>query len=59
MSLDTHAMFQPEILIRSTISAIHQFQENILESSHNIVETTPGILLTNQICVAHMKFGQS
>ena len=33
--------FQLEILIRSTISAIHKFRENILESSRNVSETTP------------------
>ena len=33
--------FQLEILIRSTISAIHKFQEYILESSRNVSETTP------------------
>ena len=41
MALGTHTKFQLEILIRSTISAIHKFRENILESSRNISETTP------------------
>ena len=39
--LGTHTKFQLEILIRSTISAIHKFRESILESSRNISETTP------------------
>ena len=33
--------FQLEILIRSKISARHNFRENILESSQNVSETTP------------------
>ena len=33
--------FQLEILIKSNISAIHKFWENILESSRNVSETTP------------------
>ena len=40
MALGTHTKFQLEILIRSTISAIHKFRENILESSRNVSETT-------------------
>ena len=40
-ALGTHTKFQLEILIRSTVSAMHKFQENILESSRNISETTP------------------
>ena len=39
-ALGIHTKFQLEILARSTISAI-QFQENILESSRNVSETTP------------------
>ena len=41
MALGTRAKFQLEILIRSTIPAIHKFRENILESSRNVSETTP------------------
>ena len=41
MALGTHTKFQLEILITSTISAIHKFRENILESSRNGSETTP------------------
>ena len=33
--------FQLEILIRSTISAIHKFRLYIMESSRNVSETTP------------------
>ena len=44
LALDTHTMLQLEILIRSTISAIHTFRENILESSRNVSETTPCII---------------
>ena len=46
MALGTRTKFQLEILIRSTISAIHKFQENILESSRNVSETTPRACLT-------------
>ena len=42
MASGTHTKFQLEILIRSMISAIHKFWENILESSWNVTETTPG-----------------
>ena len=41
MALGTRTKCQLEILIRSTISAIHNFRENILESSRNVSETTP------------------
>ena len=41
MALGTRTKFQLEILITSTISAIHKFRENILESSRNVSETTP------------------
>ena len=41
MALGTRTKFQLEILIQSTNSAIHKFQENILESSRNVSETTP------------------
>ena len=44
MALGTRTKFQLEILIRSMISAIHKFQENILESSRNVSETTPCVL---------------
>ena len=40
-ALATHTNFQLEILIRSKISAIHKFHENILESSWNLSETIP------------------
>ena len=36
MALDTRAKFQLEILIRSTISPIHKFRENFMESSWNV-----------------------
>ena len=42
MDLGTRTKFQLEILIRSTISAIHKFRENILESSRNVGEH-PGL----------------
>ena len=41
MALGAHTMFQLEILIRSMISAIHKFRENILESSRHVSETPP------------------
>ena len=41
MALGTHTKFQLENLTRSMISAIHKFQENNLESSWNVFETTP------------------
>ena len=41
MALGTHTKSQLEILTRSTISAIHKFQENILESFRNLCKTTP------------------
>ena len=41
MALGRHIKFQLEIFITSTISAIHKFRENILESSWNVSETTP------------------
>ena len=40
MALGTRTKFQFEILIRSTIPAIHKFRENILEGSWNVSETT-------------------
>ena len=43
MALGTHTKFQLEILIRSTVSAIHKFRENILESSRNLSETSPRV----------------
>ena len=36
MALGTSTKFRLEIFIRSMISAIHKFQENILESSRNV-----------------------
>ena len=41
MALGTCTKFQLEILIRSTISAIYKFRENILENSQNVSETPP------------------
>ena len=41
MALDTSTMFQLEILIRSMISAIHKFPEDVLESSRKVSETPP------------------
>ena len=40
-SMGTRTKFQLGILIRSTISAIHKFRENILEGSRNVSEITP------------------
>ena len=37
----TCTKFQLELLIRSTISAIHKFRQNILESLQNVSETSP------------------
>ena len=39
MAFGTRTKFQLEIPITSTISAIHKFRENILESSWNVSET--------------------
>ena len=44
-ALGTHTKFQLEILIRSAISAIHKFRENMLESSLNVSETTPWLFV--------------
>ena len=44
MALGTRTKFQLEMLIGSAISATHKFRENILESSRNVSETTPGVL---------------
>ena len=41
-ALGTRTKFQLEILIRSTVPAIHKFWENILESSRNVNQTIPG-----------------
>ena len=41
VALGTSIKFQLEILMRSMISAIHKFRENILESFRNISETPP------------------
>ena len=46
MALGTRTKFKFEILIRSMIPAIHNFRENILESSRNIIETTPWFLMS-------------
>ena len=40
MALGTRTKFKLEIFIISTISALHKFRENILESSRNVSETT-------------------
>ena len=40
----TRTKFQLEMLIGSAISATRKFRENILESSRNVSETTPGVL---------------
>ena len=47
MALGTRIKFQLEILMKSTISAIPKFRENILKSSRNVSETPPRILRTN------------
>ena len=44
IALGSRTKFQLEILIKSTISVIHKFRENILESSRNLSETTPSPL---------------
>ena len=44
MAMGTRTKFQLEIIIRTTISAIHKFQENILESSRNVSETASWLL---------------
>ena len=41
IALGSRTKFQLEILIKHTISVIHKFWENILESSRNLSETTP------------------
>ena len=41
MALGTHTQFKLVILIRSMISVIHKFRENILKRSRSISETTP------------------
>ena len=41
MALGTRTKFQLDILIRSTISAIHKFREIIFGSSRNVSETPP------------------
>ena len=41
IALGTRTKFQLEIRITSTISAIHKFRENTLESSRKVSETTP------------------
>ena len=42
IALGKRRKFRLEILIRCMISAIHKFRENILESSQNVSETSPG-----------------
>ena len=41
IALGSRTKFQLEIIITCTISVIHKFPENILESSRNVSETTP------------------
>ena len=43
IALVTRTKFQLEILIKSTISAIHKFWENVLERERNVTETHPWI----------------
>ena len=45
-SLGTRTKFQCEILIRSIISAIHKFREDVLESSLNVIETIPWLAVS-------------
>ena len=56
MALGTRKKFQLEILIRSTISAIHKFQENILESSRNVSETPPWLLYLDMTVLLSLCF---
>ena len=51
MALGTCTKFLLEILVSSTISAIHTFQENILKNSQNISETTQGAHCTKNVSV--------
>ena len=51
MALGTRTKFQLEILMRTTISTIHKFQENILESSLYVSETTPRCQLVSYFVV--------
>ena len=53
MALGTRTKFQIEILIRSTISAIHKFRENILESSRNVSEK-PCFLRFIALCTTYL-----
>ena len=45
MALGTRTKFQLEILTINVISGIVCFRKIILESSRNVSETTPGLLL--------------
>ena len=47
--------FQFEMLIGSAISATHKFRDNILESSRNVSETTPGSILLKSV-TCHLNF---
>ena len=40
--------FQPELLMKSTIPAMHKFRENILESSRTVSETIPGVVVSGK-----------
>ena len=44
MALGTRTNFQLEILTKTSISAIHKFRENALESSWNVSEILPWLL---------------
>ena len=59
IALGTRTKFQLEILIRSTISAIHKFRDNFLESSRNFSETTPRmvnwLVMDLDICMLWMR----
>ena len=54
MALGTRAKFQFEILIRSTIFAIHKFRENIFKSSRNLSETTLDTRTVLLITIVHI-----
>ena len=49
MALGVRTKFQLEIAMRSRISAIHKFRENILESSRNVSETTTRFVMVSVI----------
>ena len=53
-ALGTRTKFQLEILIRTAISEIHKFQENILESLRNISETNARLLRFQLKCLRYL-----